>query len=104
MRTLLTKFKPLLEYDINSVSRPFCRHEGAFLSICCLSLRCWFPVNFPVVSIVPKCHVLIYHIPEKARSRSTVGMEAEHSSESIHTVVNSLNRAYHTVQNVTKRL
>ena len=31
-------------------------------------------------------------------------MEAEHASESIHGVINSLNRTYHTVQNVNKRL
>ena len=100
MRTLQTKFKQC--YGINSVSRPFSRHEVSLLSICCSSLGCWFPVNFPVVSIIPKFHVLICHIPEKAPSRSRVRMEAEHSSESIHTVVNSLNRTYHTVQNVKK--
>ena len=104
MRTVLTKFKQW--YDIYSVSRPLCQHEVALLSIRCSSLGCWFPVNFSVVLIVPKFHVLTYHIPEKARSRSTVGIEAERraSSGSIHIVVNSLNRTYHTVQNVTKRL
>ena len=102
MRALLTKFKQC--YDIYSVSRPLCPNEVALLSIRCSSLGCWFPVNFPVVSIVLKFHVLTYHIPEKARSRSTVGMEAEYSSESIYTVVDSLNQTYHTVQNVTKRL
>ena len=43
-------------------------------------------------------------MPQKAQLRRTVGMEAEHSSETIHTVVNFLNRTYHTVQNVGKRL
>ena len=102
MRTLLTKFKQC--YDIYSVSRALCRHEASLRSIRCSSMGCWFPVNFPVVSIIPKFHVLTYHIPEKARSRITVEMEGEHSSESIHTVVNLLNRAYYAVQNVTIRL
>ena len=57
--------------------------------------------TFQLPSIVPKFYVLTYHIPEKAPSRSTVGMEAEHSSESIHTVRNSLNQTYHTVQSET---
>ena len=92
MRTLLTKFKQC--YDIYSVLRPLCRHEVALLSIRCSGLGCWFPVSFPLASIVPKFHVLSYHILEKAHSRSKVRMEAEHSAESIHTVVNSLNRTY----------
>ena len=100
MRTLLTKFKQC--YDIYSVLRPLCRHEVALFSIRHSSLGYWSPVSFPVVSIVPKFHVLTYHIPEKAHSRSTVGMEADHSSESIRTEVNSLNRTYHTVQIVIK--
>ena len=100
MRTLLTKFKQC--YELYSVSRPLCKHEVAFLSIRCASLASWFPVQFPSTSIIPKFHVLTYHIPQKAQLRRTVGMEAEHSSETIHSVINSLNRRYHTVQNVTK--
>ena len=98
----LQKFKQC--YDLYTASRPLCRHEVALLAIRCSSLGCWFPVRFPNVSVIPKFHVFTYHISEKAYSRRTVGMEAEHVSECIHCVTNSLNRTYHTVQNVNKRL
>ena len=110
MRTLLTKFKQC--FDLYSVSRPLCRHEVVcyifyifiYLSIRCARLGLWFPVQFPSTSIIPKFHVLTYHIRQKAQLRRTVGMEAEHSSETTHSVINSLNRTYHTVQNLTKRM
>ena len=54
--------------------------------------------------MIRKFHVLTYHIPEKARMRKTVGMEAEQCSESIHPIVNELQRKYNTVQNSKKRL
>ena len=102
IRTLLLKFRQC--YERYSLSRPLCRHEVVLLAIRCSSFGCWFPVNFPNVSITPKFHVLTYHIPEKAQARKTVGMEAEHCSETIHKVVNSLNRTYHAAQNVARRL
>ena len=41
---------------------------------------------------------------KKAKLFSCVGMEAEHCSESIHPVVNSLHRRYATTQHVCNRL
>ena len=86
MRTLLTKSKQC--YDLYTASRPLGRHEVALLGIRCSSLGCWFPVRYPNISVIPKFHVLTYHIPEKDYSMRTVGMEAEHASESIHGVIN----------------
>lgn len=100
--TLLTKLS--LCYQLYSRSVPLCRHEVCFLAIRCASFGCWFPVNFPDCSLLRKFHVLTHHVPEKARKRGTVGMEAEHCSESIHPVVNKLDRMYATTQNVCNRL
>ena len=102
INTLLTKFQQC--YNLYSLSRPLCRHEVALFGIRCSSIGCWFPTAFPSVSIIPKFHVLTHHFPEKASIRRTIGKEAEHSSETIHTVVNSLSRTYHTVPNVKRRL
>ena len=103
LKTLLTAFKLCYNFILNSKTAV---HEVVFLSNRCASLGCWFPVQLKSASITPKFHVLTYHIPQKAQLRRTVKMEAEHSSETIdtHTVANSLNHTYHTVQNVRKRL
>ena len=102
MNVLLTKFQQCCV--LYSKSRPLCKHEVAMLSLRCASFGSWFPVNFPNESVKPKFHCLTYHVPEKAKLRGTVGMETENCSEMIHPVVNKLNRTYHTVQNVHKRL
>jgi len=80
-------------------STPLCRHEVAFLAVRCASFGHWFPINFPNTNLLQKFHVLTFHVPEKAISKHTVGMEAEHCSESIHPVVNRLERTYATTQN-----
>ena len=95
--TLLTKLS--LYYRLYSPSVPLCRHRVCFLSVRCASFGCWFPVNFPSSSLLRKIHVLTYHVPEKAVKKGTVGMAAEHCSESIHPVVNKLDRMYATTQN-----
>lgn len=100
--TLLTKLS--LCFKLYSPSTPLCRHEVAFLSVRCASFGRWFPVNFPNTNLLRKFHVLTYHVPEKAARKHTVGMEAEHCSESIHPVVNKLDRTYATTQNVCNRL
>jgi len=48
--------------------------------------------------------VLTFHVPEKAISKHTMGMEAEHCSESIHPLVNRLERTCVTIQNTGDRL
>lgn len=100
--TLLTKLS--LCFQLYSPSTPLCRHEVAFLAVRCASFGRWFPVNFPNSNLLRKFHVLTFHVPEKAISKGTVGMEAEHCSESIHPVVNRLDRTYATVQNTCDRL
>ena len=70
--TLLNKFSQC--FELYSVSRPLCKHEILLLGIRCASLRCWFPVQFPESSIIPKFHCLTYHMPEKAKLRHTVRM------------------------------
>ena len=45
-----------------------------------------------------------YDVPEKARLRQTVGIEAENCSESIHPMVNSLNRRYINIRNTEQKL
>lgn len=100
--TLLTKLS--LCFKLYSPSVPLCRHEVAFLAVRCASFGRWFPVNFPNTNLLRKFHVLTFHVPEKAISKGTVGMEAEHCSESIHPVVNKLDRIYATTQNTCDRL
>ena len=102
IRTLLGKFRQC--YDLYSVARPQCKHEVGLLALRCSSFRSWLPTNFPDESITPKMHVLTYHISEKAKIMRTVGLEAENVSESIHPVMNKLQRTYCTVQNTQKRL
>ena len=43
-------------------------------------------------------------MPEKAKLRHTVGMEAENCSESIHPMVNSLNRTYSNIKDKQQKL
>lgn len=100
--TLLTKLSQC--FQLYSPSTPLCRHEVAFLAVRCASFGHWFPINFPNTNLLRKFHVLTFHVPEKAISKHTVGMEAEHCSESIHPVVNRLERTYATTQNTCDRL
>lgn len=100
--TLLYKLRNC--YQLYSISRPLCRHEVSFLNVRCASLGCWFPTTFTSSSLIRKFHVLTHHVPEKAKRKQTVGMEAEHCSESIHPVVNKLNRTFATTQNTCDRL
>ena len=102
IKTLLNKFSQC--FELYSVSRPLCKHEVLLLGIRCASLGCWFPVKFPESSIIPKFHCLTYHMPEKAKLRHTVGMEAENCSESIHPMVNSLNRTYSNIKDKQQKL
>ena len=88
IRTLLGKFRQC--YDLYSVATPLCKHEVGLLALRCFSFGSWLPTNFPDENITPKVHVLIYHIPEKAKIVRTVGLEAENASESIHLVMNKL--------------
>ena len=98
--TLLTKLSQC--FQLYSPSTPLCRHEVTFLAVRCASFGHWFPINFPNTNLLRKFHVLTSHVPEKAISKCTVGMEAEHCSESI--VVNRLERTYATTQNTCDRL
>ena len=92
--TLLTKLSQC--FQLYSPCTPLCRHEVAFLAVWCASFGYWFPIkfNFPKTSLLRKFYVLTFHVPEKAISKHTVGMEAEHCSESIHPLVNRLERTY----------
>ena len=96
IKTLLWKF--IDYYKMYSIKRPLCKHEVALLTVRCASLGSWMPGSFPDESIIRKFHVLTYHIPQKARKRKSVGIEAEHYSEAIHPVINELDRKYHCVQ------
>ena len=100
--TMLTKLSQC--FKLYSANTPLCPHEVALLSVRCASFGQWFPVNFPNINLLRKFHVLTFHVPEKAILKGTVGMEAEHCSESIHPVVNKLERVYTTTQNTCDRL
>lgn len=102
MRTLMEKFSSI--YQLMSPSRPLCKHEVNILKVRCYSFGNWFPANFPNTNLKRKFHILTYHVPEKAELRATVGMEAEHISESIHPIVNALKRRYATVQSLKDQL
>ena len=99
---LLNKFAQC--FELYSVSRPLCKHKVSLLDIRCESIGSWFPVGFPDILIIPKFHCLTYHIPEKACLRKTVRMEAGNCSESIHPMVNSLNRTYNNMKGTKKNL
>ena len=100
--TMLTKLSQC--FKLYSASTPLCPHEVAFLGARCASFGHWFPINFPNTNLLRKFHVLTFHVTEKAILKGTVGMEAEHCSESIHPVVNKLDRMYATTQNTCDRL
>ena len=100
--TMLTKLSQC--FKLYSANSPLCPHEVALLAVRCTSFGRWFPVNFPNTTLLRKFHVLTHHVPEKAMLRGTVGMEAEQCSESIHPVVNKLDRIYATTQNTCDRL
>ena len=51
-----------------------------------------------------KYHLLIQHVPEKAKLVNSVGFETEEASESIHPLVNKLERTYSSFQNTQDRL
>ena len=101
-RTLMEKFSAI--YSLMAPSRPLCRHQVAFLKVCCYSFGNWFPFNYPATGMKRKFHIITHHVPEKADLKATVGMEAEHISESIHPVINRLQRRYATVQSLKSRL
>lgn len=94
--TMLQKFSKC--HALFAPSCTLCKHEVALLQIRCASFGCWFPKTFPDENLKRKFHVLTYEVPQKAKLFSCVGMEAEHCSESIHPVVNSLHRRYCTQQ------
>ena len=48
--------------------------------------------------------MMVFHVPEKAVKLKSVGMYAEHTSESIHPVVNRQIRRYANVQNKGSQL
>ena len=102
IKTLLNKFSQC--FELYSVSRPLCKHDVLLLGIRCASLGCWFPVQFAESSIILKFHCLTDHMPEKTKLRHTVGMEAENCSESIHPMVNSLNRTYSNIKDKQQKL
>ena len=102
---ILTLFKKLAQcYTLYGPSRELCRHEVEILALRCYSYGNWFPVNFPQAKLKRKFHILTVHVPQKARLCRTVGMEAEHVSESIHPMCAKFERAAATVQNMEQRM
>ena len=95
--TMLTKLSQC--FKLYSASAPLCPHEIAILGARSASFGRWFPITFLNTNLLRK-----FHVPEKAILMGTVGMEAEHCSESIHPVVNKLDRMYATTQNTCDRL
>ena len=91
-------------HSLYSPSRPLCKHEVVDLTRSCESFGKWFPPAFPEEPMKRKFHVLVHHVPEKARATRTVGLEGEHTSESIHPVINKLERYGATMQNMEQKL
>ena len=102
MGTLLRKYSQI--YEFMSPGKPLCKHEVLLLSVRCVSMGHWFPINFPDQNLKRKFHLLTYHAPEKASKCFTVGMHAEHISESIHPVVNKLKTRYSSVTDIKMKL
>ncbi|XP_072037705.1 uncharacterized protein [Amphiura filiformis] len=74
-----------------------------------LCVRCWelgyfVPKNFPLQTVPPKLHMLICHVPEIAMKWKTIGLLSEHGLESIHAVINSMERVYCTVRDKTEHM
>ena len=87
-------------YKLHSPSVPLFHHKVAFPSVRCASIGGWFPIHFPTVSLLRKFHVLTFHVPVKAARLRSVGMEAEHCSESIISPI----ECNATIQNKCNRL
>ena len=104
INTVFSKKASIDSIGLMAPSRPLCQHEVTILKIRCISMGNWFPVNFPNERLKRKFHVVAYHVHEKAYRARSVGMEAEHISESIHPIVNGLKRRYATVQNLKIQL
>ena len=102
VNVMLHKFAAI--YSLMSPSRALCQHEVLFLKIRCVSFGNWFPTNFPNENLKRKFHVVTYHVHEKASRPRSVGMEAEHTSESIHPVINALKRCFATIQSLQIQL
>ena len=64
----------------------------------------WLPINFKEENLSRKFHMLTHEVPRKALMSATVGLEAEHCSESIHPFCNKWGRLYKTVQNDKQKL
>ena len=91
-------------YRLYSPSCALCKHEVAALGLRCASLGNWFPTNYLLVPLKRKLHTLTFHIPAKAMQNGTVGMEAEHLSESIHPRAKRFERAAATIQDMKQKL
>ena len=102
---ILTVFKKLAQcYELYGPSRELCQHEVEILCIRCYSYGNWFPVNFPEAQLKRKFHILVFHVPEKARLADTVGMEADHVAEFIQPVCVRYERAAATIQNIEQKM
>ena len=99
---LLNRFSSI--YNLMTCSRVLCKHEIDYLASACKEYGEWVPVNFPLYHLSRKFHVIVVHVPEKAKLQSTVGLEAEHISESIHSVTNRLEARYSSIHETKQRL
>jgi len=102
INTLFSKFSSI--YSLMGPSRSLCKHEVQFITLRCISYGNWFPCNCPEENLKRKFHILTFHVPEKAASEGSVGMEAEHVSESIHPVINQLKRRYANIHSLKIQL
>ena len=73
------------------------------LSEDCWELGRWFPAAFPQDTIPPKLHILICHIPEFAQQFKTVGIMSEQTIETLHKVMNQVDRTYNSIKNKETR-
>ena len=90
-------------YQVYMLSRPLCQREVSQLEENCKDFGSWAKENIRRIITERKFHILVNHVPQRAKLIHSVGMEIEEASESIHPVINRLERTYCSIQNIKER-
>jgi hypothetical protein len=96
MQLLFNKFQSIR--SLANANRPLCRHEIATLEKRIRDFGFWFPAAFPNASITVKFHVQQFHLYQIAKLLApdgiSPGMNSEQAIESVHVIMNKLQKRY----------
>ena len=84
-------------------SRPLATEEVEMLETTCKEYGELFRSTFPGRNVPLKTHVVEYELPKFARRWFAVGLFCEDAAESIHALMNRLNRRYACIRGDTKK-